>query len=164
MCTGPGQILATAALCSCPFIDIYTYGDVGEPGLPQSQTTLGPPSMYTRTRTGTAGGTVTCAPPLPACATPGLLDSRDIMDDIFAYIQFGPSGGPNLFGRDARAYDGTVFSFTNARGAGFVVGDPCLPESPPSCQDAPAVVKRLVADLRALDQQQLADPTCAALR
>ena len=69
-----------------------------------------------------------------------------------------------LYGHDTRPVDGTVFQFLRVGdGRGLLVGMPCT-TSGAGCIDAPAGVTRLVADLRALDAQQLMDPSCAALR
>ncbi len=71
---------------------------------------------------------------------------------------------PPLYGRDQRPVDGSIFSFQRADGRGFLAGSPCGTPPTASCTEIPAGVARLVADLRALDQQQLQDLTCAPLR
>ena len=65
--------------------------------------------------------------------------------------------------------DDVVFSFQRAaRGGilvgGILVGSACGTVAEPSCLPIPPGVARLVADLRALDQQQLRDATCSQLR
>jgi hypothetical protein len=89
---------------------------------------------------------------------------RDIAD---AHVQAAlRAATPPLYGNDPRPYDGTVFSFIRADGRGFFAGDACNGGggTGTSCVPIPAGITRLVADLRALDQQQLADPSCAGLR
>jgi hypothetical protein len=73
---------------------------------------------------------------------------------------------PPTYGSDHRPVDGTIFQFLRADGRGFLAGGTCsttpLPGTP--CVEVPAGVARLVSALRALDAQQLLDPSCAALR
>jgi hypothetical protein len=56
-----------------------------------------------------------------------------------------------------------MFQFVGLDGHGFLVGGTC-PSTDATCVPPPDGVARLVADLRALDDQQLMDPACAALR
>ncbi len=72
---------------------------------------------------------------------------------------------PLIFGRDNRPVDSPIFRFSRGDGREFFVGGPCMTTgSATSCKDIPAGIARLVTELLALDQQQLADPSCAALR
>ena len=74
---------------------------------------------------------------------------------------------PPTYGRDTRAVDGTIFQFLRADGRGFLAGGACgaaTSACPAACVEVPAGITRLVNALRALDEQQLADPSCAALR
>ena len=71
---------------------------------------------------------------------------------------------PLIFGRDNRPVDSPIFRFSRGDGREFFVGGPCPTGSATSCKAIPAGIARLEAELRALDQQQLADASCAALR
>jgi hypothetical protein len=72
---------------------------------------------------------------------------------------------PPIYGRDTRPVDGSIFQFRRADGRGFLAGTACSSGSTlPACNDVPVGVARLVNLLRALDEQQLRDPSCAALR
>ena len=125
--------------------------------------------MYSRIPTGPTQEPVTCAPPLPACNAPSAIDladiNRDLADpDVQAALQAAlhrPT--PPLYGVDMRPSDGTVFLFEPSAGDPFLVGSPC-PVTSSSCMPIPAGITKLVADLRALDQQQLKDPACSGLR
>ena len=73
---------------------------------------------------------------------------------------------PPTYGRDTRPVDGTIFQFLGADGRGFLAGGACGSGGglPGTCVEVPIGITRLVNTLRALDEQQLADPSCAALR
>ena len=61
-----------------------------------------------------------------------------------------------------------MFRFARASGGEFLVGSACMPSS--AVQSLPCIgaipdgITRLMTVLRALDQQQLQDPSCAGLR
>jgi len=69
---------------------------------------------------------------------------------------------PPTYGGDARPVDGTIFQFLRDDGRGFLAGNPCGGAA--SCVDVPPGIATLVADLRALDERELMDAACAALR
>jgi hypothetical protein len=89
-----------------------------------------------------------------------ILDA-DVQD---ALSKGGDANMPLIFGRDGRAFDASIFRFSRNDGRQFFVGSACPTGSAASCKEIPAGIARLVTELRALDQQQLADPSCAALR
>jgi hypothetical protein len=66
-----------------------------------------------------------------------------------------------LFGLDQRPTDGAVFVIGRDDGRAFAVGDPCVGD--PRCTAIPPTVATLVADLRALDQFELATAACSSL-
>jgi hypothetical protein len=156
------------ALCSID--QAYGYGDTGGLVAREDSTVLGPSLAYARTRTISSrldGGSMTCAPMLPGCdsdsgAAVGVTRIMNDIDDADVQAALATSKEP-LYGHDTRPVDGSVFQFLRiGDGAGFLVGAPCTTSG--GCVDAPAGVARLVADLRALDAQQLMDPSCAELR
>ena len=73
---------------------------------------------------------------------------------------------PPIYGRDTRPVDGSIFQFLRADGRGFLAGGACGSGGPlpAACVEVPAGITRLVNALRALDEQQLRDASCAALR
>jgi len=146
----------------------YTYGDTGGLVAYEDATTLTPPWSWTRTRTShvmsTASGS--CEVRL-LCLIDGdgsMVDVERIKVDIAdgAVQAAFAMATPPTYGRDTRPVDGTVFQFLRDDGRGFVVGSPCTGSA--GCTDAPAGIATLVADLRTLDERQLMDPSCAALR
>jgi hypothetical protein len=170
-----GQIACTAVACppidagACAFDTTYTYGDTGGLVAYEETTTLAPPASYTRTRSPrfTDPPDISCAPALPACGTEDLWSPSDVMRavadaDVQAALAM-PT--PPIYGRDTRPVDGSVFQFRRVDGRGFLAGTACGSASTlPACTEVPAGVSRLVNLLRALDEQQLRDPSCAALR
>jgi hypothetical protein len=153
---------------TCEMDTTYRYGDTGGLVPFEDTSTLAPTLSYTRARTSfvpDGGSDASCAPPLPACDSGVGFDVERIMraiadDDVQVALAMTT---PPLFGADTRPVDGTVFQFLRADGRGFLVGVPCAAGSS-GCENAPIGVAVLVATLRALDTQQLMDPTCAALR
>ena len=168
MCTAAGKLASTTAGCTCSWGDVYIFGEVGGLRAYDDQVTLSPPAGYLHARTSpSTNATMACAPALPACHTDVGIDVSRIMTDIQnPTLQQQLAANPGrqvLFGVDGRAYDGAVFSFKTGSGSGFLMGDPCTSTST-SCTPPPDFVTRLVTDLRALDAQQLRDPSCAILK
>jgi hypothetical protein len=170
-----GQIACTTIACpidagTCGFDTSYRYGDTGGFTAYEDVATLQPPASYTYERSSriTDPASSACAPALPPCGTLDLYDPADLMHavadpDVQAALAM-PT--PPIYGRDARPVDGTIFQFLRADGRGFLAGGACGSGGPlpGACIEVPAGITRLVNALRALDEQQLADPTCAALR
>src|SRR5262249_53765373 len=105
---------------------------------------------------------VSCAPVLPACNGPAI-DVADIVHDLAAADVQSALGmsSPPTYGTDPRPVDGVIFQLLRADGHGFLAGGDC--QGSATCQPVPPGVARLVSDLQALDQQQLADPSCGPL-
>ena len=101
-------------------------------------------------------------PPCPPAAR--RVDAADIMRDIAdADVQKAlAKATPPTFGGDRARVDGTIFQFLRADGRGFLAGTPAGGAQGAGCVDVPIGITRLVNLLRALDQQQLRDPSCAA--
>jgi hypothetical protein len=170
-CISQGRIGMTLLACfpdaggpTCSLDAVYVYGDTGGLVRYSDQVTLTPPASYVFVRTGTTGGS--CGPAFPACGQPGEIDVSDVMNDIadptvrlLLSLTVGQPT-PTLLGFDSRPVDGSVFAFKRGDGAGFLVGQPCGGQT--GCTAIPAAVAKLVADLRALDQLQLKDPSCLA--
>ena len=171
-CTASGQVACTEAACppdACGFDTTYRYGETGGLVAYESTATLAPPASYLYQRTSriTDPADLSCAPALPACGAAGLIGADDVMLGLSdpAVQQALSASTPPTFGRDPRAYDGTIFQLLRADGHGFLAGYDCgATTGPGACIEVPAGVARLVAALRALDQQQLQDATCAALQ
>jgi hypothetical protein len=171
-CTVDGQLACTERACppdagsDCAFDAVYGYGDIGGLVAWMAAVTLTPPASYIYERTSFVAGTASgsCAPALPACNATDLIDVADIMRDIAdPDVQRALAAAtPPTYGRDTRAVDGTVFQFLRGDGRGFLAGLPC--GSVAGCTAIPVGVAQLVADLRALDTQQLKDASCAAVR
>jgi hypothetical protein len=179
-CTAGGQIACTLRVCPpdggapgpCNLDATYRYGNTGGHTVYEDSVTLTPPAgyRYTRSPRQTDPIDVSCAPPLPTCGLANAIDGVDIMRVILdADVQDALSkpadpNTPLIFGVDGRPFDAAIFRFSRGDGRYFFVGGPCPTGSTTSCKAIPAGIARLVTELRALDQQQLADPTCAALR
>ena len=173
-CTANGQTVCTTIAClsdagTCALDTTYRYGETGGLVAYVNETTLTPPGGYVHDRTSviTDPPDTSCAPALPPCNVDGAVDVADIMRDVADTDAQDAlaMASPPTYGRDARTFDGTIFQFIRADGHGFLAGDDCgLTTGPGGCVALPAGIVRLVADLRALDQQQLQDPSCAALR
>ena len=103
---------------------------------------------------------------MPACDS-AAIDVGDIMADLAdADVQraFLPAEPP-IYGVDSRPVDGQVFQVRRSTGGAFLVGGDCpITSMASSCSPIPAGVAKLVAALRALDDQQLANPSCGTLR
>lgn len=177
-CKAPGAIVTTDAACgdagtssTCGLDGIYIYGSIGGKVAYQDQVTIAPSTTspataatYVLTRSSNGGSSgVSCSPAFPACGSPTALDVSDIMADILDPVvqKYLSTKGATafLFGLDTRPIDGPIFSFQ--RGGAFLVGAPC--NGATGCTEIPAAIEKLVADLRALDQQQLQSPACAAV-
>ena len=148
----------------------YRYGDTGGLVAYEDVATLSPPTSYAYERTSriTDPANISCAPAMPPCGLEDIYGPPDIMRAIAdADVQAALAmATPPTYGRDTRPVDGTIFQFLRADGRGFLAGGACGSGGglPGTCVEVPAGITRLVNTLRALDQQQLADPSCAALR
>jgi hypothetical protein len=102
-------------------------------------------------------------PAFPACGDPALIDISDIVRHLSDpdVVQAMAMATPPLYGQDERPGDGTMFQVLRGDGHGFLAGADC--DTGEFCHGhVPAGIARLVADLKALDQHQLAAPTCAS--
>jgi hypothetical protein len=174
-CSETGQIGCTLIACppdagTCAFDATYRYGDTGGFVAYEDVATLTPPTSYSYARTShvTTPPSSSCAPVLPGCSVQDLWNPFDIMraigdPDVQAALAMAK---PPTYGVDARPVDGTIFQFLRQDGRGFLVGYPCTNGGSlgTSCVETPIGVTRLVDLLRLLDEQQLRDPSCAALR
>jgi len=144
---------------SCALDAVYRYGNDG--GLAVSaQATLTPPAAYTYAAATRPATPNSCSPALPPCDAADAIDVADIMraiGDADVQAAFAESAPP-FFGRDTRPVDGVVFQLVRADGRGLSVGDDCAGQA--QCRATPAGVAALVALLKALDAQQLTDPSC----
>lgn len=170
-----GQIGCTLIACTvdagtCAFDATYRYGDTGGFVAYEDLATLTPPVSYTYERSSrvTDPASSSCAPAMPPCGVDDLFSPSDIMraiGDTDVQKALAMATAP-IYGRDARPIDGNIFQFLRADGRGFLAGSACgsgVPGTDP-CVEAPVGITRLVNALRALDEQQLRDASCAALR
>jgi hypothetical protein len=156
----------TAGPAICSLDATYTYGYDGGPSVFFTRTTLAPPASYERTTTimnfAEPPGPFICTPSLPTCGDGMRVDVSDIARDLADpdVVHAMAMGTPPVHGLDPRPTDGVIFQLIRADGHGFLAGSSC--ETGQFCHGpVPAGIARLVADLEALDQQQLADPSCA---
>ena len=137
--------------------------DVGlEPALASPRTL----ATYTIRRNYLTDWSLGCAPALPACGDPRLVDLADIMADIMdpavqKALSDSAGGTASWFGIDPADGDGPGFAFSREAGGFFDVGAPC--NGAAGCKEIPPAIAKLVGDLRALEEQQLASPSCAVL-
>jgi hypothetical protein len=163
--TDVGEVSDAPTTPSCVLGDTYRFGDNGgfRGSVPES--TLTPPASYRHTSTPVSlpeAPVLSCAPALPACGAATLVDVSDIMRDLADpdVVQALSQTTPPLYGYDQRPVDGTMFQVLRADGHGFLAGAFC--DTGAFCHGVvPLGIARFVTDLKALDQQQLGDPTCA---
>jgi hypothetical protein len=171
-CTAGGQIACTDRACPpdaappvCAFDATYRFGMTGGNAVYEDRATLTPPASYLHERIPrlTDPVSLSCAPPLPSCDA-AAVDVYDVTRGVAdADVQKALAMAmPPVYGIDPRPYDGSIFSFQRGDGRGFLAGEACT-GSAISCVAIPAGVARLVATLRALDEQQLKDASCATL-
>jgi hypothetical protein len=147
----------------CDFATSYEFGLDGGLAI-QPYSYLLPGRAYRHVVRDLQSGVMECDTTLPDCRTPGLIDADDILRDLADYDvhwALDVAAPPLLYGVDNRPVDGAVFVFDRAGGGSFTVGDPC--NGQPGCQDAPAGIQRLVADLKQLDKEQAMTAACAPL-
>jgi hypothetical protein len=173
-CVPREQLACTLRVCTdggaavCMLDANYRYGQIDGHVAYSDQSTLTAPRGYKRARTpsGATEPTASCSPALPSCEAANLVDVADIMRDIAdPEVQAALAATePPLYGYDTRPSDGTIFSFKRGDGHGFLMSDTNCPLGPGTCKGTLPGIMRLVTTLRALDQQQLKDDTCQALR
>jgi len=173
-CTANGEVACTLIACrvdsgldDCALDSTYYYGETGGLVAYVDQTTLSPHASYRYLRTHPGiedPPAMVCAPFLPVCLSPDAIDVSDIVRDLRDPDVQGALAltTPPIYGRDPRAFDGTIFQFLREDGHGFLAGYACSGSA--GCVDAPPGVSQLVDRLRDLDTQQLQDPSCASLR
>lgn len=168
-CGPNGTFTCTTQACitdsDCQLTAIYTYGNDGGEVPYRDLVTLGPFAAFSIERMSFANqpANAQCVPELPACHDTAKLDAADIIVDLrHPDVQAALAlSTPPFYGHDSRPVDGVAFQLLRADGHGFLVGDPCRPDD--ACAPAPAGVQKLVDDLKALEEQQLKDPTCASI-
>ena len=177
-CGFNGEVTATSFACPdgmksmCGLDDSYSYVRWdGGPGDARYQVTIAPSlasphtsATYTIARNEGALWGSRCAPALPSCGDPSLIDLADIMADILdpvvqSALWEGAGATTSSFGIDAQ--NGTGFGLSSRAGRSLHVGAPC--NGAAGCREIPAAIAKLVTDLRALDEQELASPSCAVL-
>jgi len=166
-------VACTRAACpacgdECAFDTTYTYSyETGQLAPFGDRVILAPPAFFTHVHVPPVAPPVgvTCQPALPVCGRAGV-DVSDVMaafrdpDVQAAFAQTTGELSNLFFGVDTRPSGGEILVIGRKDGGGFPVGAPCPAGGDASCRPIPAGVSRLVSVLRALDQQQLADPTC----
>jgi hypothetical protein len=168
-CGANGELICVTSACisnsDCAFDTTYTYGyDGGLVGF-RDLVTLTPAAGFSLQRTSYIAepADAQCVPALPACHDPAQLDAGDIiagLRDPEVQAALGMSAPP-FYGHDSRPSDGVAFKLQRSDGRGLLVGDTCWNDEP--CTRAPAGVQKLVDVLKALQAQQLLDPSCAGL-
>jgi hypothetical protein len=154
---------------ACDLSASYDYGDIGGLRISEDRSFLSPGNQYRHTRTSRLsppGPELACSPALPACGALDAITAYDIevhdlaLPDVQSALA---QATPPLYGHDWRPVDGTVFEFKRSDGRGFLVGTSCA-GYPEPCTPPPPGIVQLEQRLLDLDAQQLADPTCQALR
>ncbi len=166
--TGPSDS-GDAPTADCDLPALYTFGYNGGDVAFTDESTLTPPASYRRTREHLGvpepPPPLSCMPALPACGDTGQIDVSDIVRDFADpdVVQAMAMVTPPLYGLDQRPVDGAMFQILRDDGHGFLAGSSC--DTGAFCHGpVPTGIARLVADLKALDQQQLGDPSCASLQ
>jgi len=151
---------------ACTFDSTYTIAEGGGlVGLTKT-TKLIPPNTYSATRINflSDAGAASCTPALPACHDATLIDVSDVEaalehPDVKAVFA---STTPAIYGNLGVA-DAPSFGVLRTDGHGFSEGLACTVASG-TCNPAPAGVRALIDLLKALNTQQLADPSCSAVK
>lgn len=168
----PRCTTATCPACGdvCQLDAIYSFTTSGGLTLRRDTTILSPPAGFSYLRMAELGTAVVqiCAADLPACGS-AAIDAADVMaafTDPDVQRAFAPtaSGMPPFYGEDQRPADGTAFEFQRMGDGTFFVGAACPAAPAQPCTPIPPGVTRLLSLMTALNQQQLADPSCAAAR
>lgn len=152
----------------CSFDATYSYGFTGGLVFSDVLTTLAPPTSYRHTTTfrnvADPPAPLSCTPALPTCGDSARLDVSDIARDLADpnVVHAMAMGTPPIYGVDPRPTDGAIFQLLRGDGHGFLAGSTCATVGEFCNGPVPAGIARLAADLQALDQQQVADPSCAA--
>ena len=158
---------AGGQLGACTFDTTYSMSEGGGlVGLTRTMKLI-PPSTYSATRINflsDAGAVASCTPALPACHDATLIDVSDVEvalehPDVKAVFA---STTPAIYGNLGVA-DAPSFGVARPDGHGFSEGLSCTIASA-TCNPTPAGVRALIALLKALNTQQLADPTCAGVK
>ena len=166
----------TASVCpvcgvSCALDATYRVTSTGGLGAFRDSTVLAPPASYVRVRKPEALPVpeMSCAPAFPACGG-SALDVADVvaaLADADVQEGFARSAGATtlpFYGEDQRGGDGPASQITRDGGGGFLIGANCPSAPTRPCTPIPPGIVRLLTLLRDLDQQQLADPSCAGFR
>jgi hypothetical protein len=157
---------------TCTFNATYRFTTNGGNALFRDTLILAPPASYMHVRdpVTTMPASTSCAPALPVCGG-AAIDASDLaaafadpeVQDALTRST-GAATWP-FYGQDQRSADAPARLLTRDGGGGFLIGAPCPAGAPTStCMPIPAGLGRLVSLLSALDQQQLADASCASLR
>ncbi len=152
---------------TCQLDATYRFTTSGGLAAYRDATVLAPPASYTRLRHPEAvpGTERSCAPPFPPCGGASVdvadvmaaLSDPDVRDALTRSM--GAATLP-FYGVDYRGGDGPASQITRDGGGGFLIGGPC-PDAPTRpCTPIPPGLSRLLSTLVALDQQQIADPSC----
>lgn len=173
VCSERACTLAEAGIAAavCAFDATYRYGYVGGRAAFRDVAVLSPPASFVHIREPlmTMPADLMCAPALPDCGG-AAIDVGDVMrafadPDVQEALQLSLGGGTlPFYGFDQRPADGQAFQLTRDGGGGFLVGALCPAGTAATCTDIPVGVSQLVSVLQTLDQQQLRDPSCAAIR
>jgi hypothetical protein len=153
---------------ACQLDATYRFTTSGGLAIYRDTTVLAPPASYTLLHQPEAapGTERSCAPPLPLCGGPSV-DVADVMaalsdpDVQDAFTRSMGAATLPFYGFDNRAADAPASQITRDGGGGFSIGGSC-PGAPTTrpCTPIPPGLSRLLATLVALDQQQIADPSC----
>lgn len=170
-CEFPGPWVTCAPPFSpevaCTLDRSYSFGSIGGLRPFYEEAKLERAGRFTLTRHSPGGGTppVACNNQLPRCgARPGLITTAEVMKALAApdvMAAFAPT--PQVFGHDARPYDGTAFSVTRDDGHGVIIGVRC--DATHTCaRPLPEALAQLGTLLNQVVEQQRAAGGCEALR
>ena len=171
-CDAPGRISRRAVACDpatgvlpCRLDGTYVYGTLGGSATTAEVSVLGGENFwYSHVSTRLSdGATNDCNPSYtPACGATNAIDQGDIMFDLMdptVAAALGVRPGPVLFGVDTRPA-GTPLTFLHRSDGGeLLVGAPCAGSS--GCTEISDGVTHFLADLAALDKQELAMLGCS---
>jgi hypothetical protein len=152
---------------TCQLDATYRFTTIGGLAAYRDATILAPPASYTHVRKPEAvmGTEMSCAPAFAACGGASV-DVADVMAAVSdpdvrdAFTRSMGAATLPFYGVDDRGADGPASQITRDGGGGFLIGRPC-PDAPiGSCTPIPPGLSRLLSTLVALDQQQIADPSC----
>ncbi|HVU50207.1 MAG TPA: hypothetical protein VHL80_05955 [Polyangia bacterium] len=149
----------------CGLASGLTFASEGGLALSYDSETLTPPATDVRSRRGSGMTTpfATCSTQLPRCSRDARVATTRDLTRALAQPDVAASFGADtpVFGSDPRGSDGSITVVTRPDGTSVGLGEPCF--STVCDHPLTSAFQTLESVLARISEQQLSDPTCAAL-